>query len=73
MVGHYPDNKIKRIVKKGDVLMLENVVSTFNNQISLTTTFETQMKMISELMTVTLTEHPKSDVVPLTSSCTEVL
>ena len=92
MVGHYPDNKIKRIVyladstghidlvlwwdraeninfEKGDVLMLENIVfSTFNNQISLTTTFETPMKVVSESMTVTSTERPKSDVVPLTSS-----
>ena len=92
MVGHYPDNKIKRIVhladstghidlvlwrdqaesinfEKGDVLMLENiVVSTFSNQISLTTTFERQMKVVSESMTVTSTEHPKCDVVPLTSS-----
>ena len=49
--------------------MLENVVaSTFNNQISLTTTFETQLKMVSESMTVTSTERPKSNVVPLTSS-----
>ena len=51
--------------------MLQNVVvSTFNHQISLTTTFKTQMQVISESMTVTSSEHslPKSNVVSLTTS-----
>lgn len=53
---------------KGDVLSLQNVVlSTFNNQLSVTSSFETVITTLNEEMTVASTQHPlpKSNVVSL--------
>ena len=54
--------------KEGDVLSLQNVVlSTFNNQLSVTSTFATVITTLNEEMTVASTQHPlpKSNVVSL--------
>ena len=56
---------------EGDVLSLENaVVSNFNNTINLTTTFETTITKVDELITVVTTKRPlpKSNLVSLQSS-----
>ena len=56
---------------EGNVIILENVVvSKFNSQCSLTTTFETLITVVEESMTIASTQHPrpKSDVVSLNTS-----
>ena len=53
---------------EGDVLSLQNVVlSTFNNQLSVTSSFETVITTLNEEMTVASTQHPlpKSNVISL--------
>lgn len=50
---------------KGDVLSLQNLLlSTFNNQLSVTSSFETVITTLNEEMTVPSTQHPlpKSNV-----------
>ena len=48
--------------QKDDVLMLENVViSTFNNESSLTTTFKTSITVVKDVMTIISTERPNKD------------